>query len=76
MTESKYPCKLCGGETTRGFLADHHKSNYFVGKWIEGEPDHVEFMGLQGNVKTAGRRQFDIRSLRCEKCGYLELYAV
>jgi len=76
MSEEKYRCRLCGGDTSRGFVSDFHSSNYFVAKWVEGEPEQTEFLGLKSNVKTAGRRQFEVRSVRCEKCGYLELYGI
>ena len=35
------------------------------------------FLGVKGsNIEIGGRRQFSVRSLRCERCGFLELYAV
>jgi len=70
-------CKNCGNDTARGFLADLGKANYFLAKWVEGEPERKEFLGLTAsNVEVSGRRQLSVRALRCESCGYLELYAV
>jgi hypothetical protein len=77
MSEDSPKCRNCGGSTTRGFLADVTRSSYFVAKWVEGEPVKASLFGLQGdNVEIGGRRQFMVRSLRCEQCGLLEFYGV
>jgi len=77
MAQEEYKCSKCGHSTSRGFVADYSDGANFVAKWIEGEPAQVSFLGVKGsNVETGGRRQFSIRTLRCERCGFLELYAV
>jgi hypothetical protein len=49
----------------------------FMAKWTEGDPQHAQVFGLVGeNVDVRGRRQYSVRSLRCDQCGFLELYAV
>jgi ribosomal protein L37E len=77
MSEEGFKCAKCGHQTTRGFLADYSDAAYFVAKWIEGEPVQRTVFGITGNnVETHGRREYNVRTLRCERCGFLELYAV
>ena len=77
MTQEAYKCIKCGFETARGFVADYSEGSDFVVRRVEGEPQNVTIFGITGkNVETRNRRQFNVRSLRCERCGFLELYAV
>ena len=77
MAQEAYKCIKCGFAASRGFVADYSDGANFVAKWIEGEPEQVSFLGVKGsNIEIGGRRQFSVRSLRCERCGFLELYAV
>jgi hypothetical protein len=77
MARDVYKCIKCGHSTSRGFGADYSDGANSVAKWIEGEPAQMSFLSVKGiNVETGGRRQFSIRTLRCERCGFLELYAV
>lgn len=39
--------------------------------WVEGEQEKSFWAG----IKTSGRAQFNVRAMRCEKCGFLEFYA-
>ena len=41
-----------------------------VNRWIEGAPEK-HWYGL----KVRGRKQFDVQTFRCNRCGYLESYA-
>ena len=54
---------------TTGFILDQNQGPK-VSNWIEGRPEK----GFWG-MKVKGRRQFEINADRCEKCGFLELYA-
>lgn len=77
MTAESYKCPKCNGSMFRGFIAERSDNASFVANWIEGEPINRKMFGITGmNVEVHGRRQFGIRSLRCEQCGFLELYAV
>lgn len=77
MAQEEYKCIKCGYSTSRGFVADYSDGANFIAKWVEGEPQKVKFLGIEGtNIEVGGRRQYNIRSLRCERCGFLELYAV
>ena len=77
MAQEGYKCVKCGFEASRGFLVDYSEGSDFLVRWVEGEPQSVTIFGITGkNVETRNRRQFNVRSLRCERCGFLELYAV
>jgi len=77
MRQEVHKCIKCGFEATRGFIVDYSEGSDFQVRWVEGEPQNVTVFGITGrNVETRGRRQFNVRSLRCERCGFLELYAV
>jgi hypothetical protein len=54
---------------TTGYLLDSGEAPK-VTEWIEGPPDK-SFWGL----KLKNRRRFPVVADRCERCGFLELYA-
>jgi len=77
MTEPAFECPKCNGTMNLGYLSDYSEHSVFIAKWIEGEPTPRTFLGITGtNVETHGRAMLDVRALRCEHCGFLELYAV
>lgn len=77
MTQQAYKCGKCGESSTHGFIVDYSDNSDFLVRWVEGEPHQMVRFGITGrNLDTAGRRQFGVRSMRCERCGFLELYAV
>jgi hypothetical protein len=41
-------------------------------QWLEGEPERSFWVGL----KTKGRESHPVRTFRCDRCGYLESYAI
>lgn len=55
---------------TIGYLLDQGQAAQ-AAEWIEGEPEKHWLTGL--NFKN--RRRFPITADRCERCGFLELYA-
>jgi len=63
-------CPKCGSPMTTGFLLDH-KDHPRETEWIEGTPEKSFWSGL--NLKN--RRRFPVVADRCERCGFLELYA-
>jgi len=71
MRQSK-ECSKCGGRMTDGFLLDTTHGGYQVGKWVEGAPQKSFWVGL----KLRGSKQVEITTWRCERCGYLESYAL
>jgi rubrerythrin len=54
-----------------GFVQDSHEHRIRTARWIEGAPEKSFFNGL----KTKGKRQYDVVTYRCSRCGYLEEYA-
>ena len=62
-------CRKCGSPMTTGFLLDSGEAPK-VTEWIEGPPEK-SFWGL----KLKNRRRFPVVADRCERCGFLELYA-
>ena len=66
-------CLRCRGPMEPGFVVDRgHHSAPDTQSWVEGQPERTFWRGL----KTAGREKHPVRTFRCERCGYLESYAV
>ncbi len=77
MIEPQYNCSKCGGGMIKGFAADKSEQYYMKLSWVDGEPEQVSLLGIKGdNIKIYDRERFDVRGLRCQKCGFLELYAI
>jgi hypothetical protein len=77
MMDETHECPKCKGTMTKGFIVDRTGplsaivQAFMQAQWAEGEPK----LGLFG-VQVGGRRLYRITTYRCEKCGYLEDYAV
>ena len=66
-------CPRCGGPMEQGFVLDRaHGDSMRTQEWLEGEPVKSFWSGL----KTKGREKHPVRTFRCERCGYLESYAI
>lgn len=77
MSVSEYICSKCGGNMIKGFAADKSENYFTKLSWVDGDPEHVSLLGIKGdNVKVFNRVRRDVRGLRCEQCGFLELFAV
>lgn len=63
-------CPKCGSPMTTGFLLERDQGAKTT-EWIEGDPEKSVWTGL----KLKGRRRFPVVADRCERCGFLELYA-
>jgi hypothetical protein len=55
-----------------GFVLDANQSSVAVSKWVEGAPEKSAWTGL----KLSGRGRSEIATWRCNRCGFLEQYAV
>jgi predicted nucleic-acid-binding Zn-ribbon protein len=56
-----------------GFIADYKGTfSARVETWVEGEPT----TSFWKNLKIKDRKQLAVTSYRCERCGYLESYAL
>lgn len=77
MTDVRFSCVKCGANMIKGFAADRSEHYYMKLAWVDGEPKQASLLGIKGdNVDIRGEARREIRGLRCERCGYLELYAV
>ncbi|HEX8244559.1 MAG TPA: hypothetical protein VF541_13730 [Longimicrobium sp.] len=56
---------------TSGFLLDHGDKGNSTTEWVEGAPEKSFWTGL----KLKDRRRYPVVADRCERCGFLELYA-
>ena len=63
-------CPRCGNPMTTGYLLDNSQAPKPL-EWVEGAPEKSFWSG----VKLKGRRRFPVVADRCERCGFLELYA-
>lgn len=77
MNDARFSCAKCGGEMIKGFAADKSEHYFMKLAWIDGEPRQASLLGIKGdNIDLGGETRRDVRGLRCQRCGYLELYAV
>ena len=64
-------CVKCGGSMHEGFVLDHGDSGaQTIATWHEGAPRKSFWLGIK-----EGDSQTNIRTYRCQRCGYLESYA-
>lgn len=64
-------CPKCQGSMGEGFIIDHLHGGYGVSSWLEGVPVKSFWRGL----KLQGRQPMEVRTFRCNRCGFLESYA-
>lgn len=64
-------CPKCGSRMTTGFVLGQSSQARVQAEWVEGAVEKSFWTGI--NLK--GRRRFPVTADRCEKCGFLELYA-
>ena len=66
-------CPKCGGDMEVGFLRDRARGNLSrPAEWMEGAPEITWF----GALKMSSSTRYAVEAFRCEKCGFLEQYAV
>ncbi len=63
-------CVKCNGGMTRGFILDNTYGGRLVNHWSQGEPQSSMWVGTK-----APETNIPIAVFRCERCGYLEMYA-
>ena len=65
-------CPKCSGAMQPGFVVDHGHFNISqFGEWAVGKPQRGRWSAL----KIPPARRFQIRGVRCERCGFVEIYA-
>lgn len=65
-------CGKCGGAQERGFIPDEYRNRNEVTVWVRGAP--VRQPGT-GALDLGGAQMWQVVTLRCTACGYLESYA-
>jgi predicted nucleic-acid-binding Zn-ribbon protein len=64
-------CPKCRSKMDEGFIQDETYGSVHASKWVEGAPEKSFWTGL----KTSGKKQVQVSTFRCARCGYLESYA-
>jgi predicted nucleic-acid-binding Zn-ribbon protein len=64
-------CPKCSGTMAEGSMPQYRKGAVILSEWLEGAPEKRAFFG----VKIDGKNGYEIKAMRCESCGFLELYA-
>jgi len=66
-------CGKCGGRLIRGSVLNRDSNGgKSLCSWVEGVPERSVWTGL----RTKGVEVLPIASYRCQRCGFLEHYAV
>ena len=66
-------CPKCQGRMTEGFIVDSGDyGTASVSTWQGGEPKKSFWTGLKQDKKA----QLQVTTWRCDRCGFLENYAV
>ncbi len=65
-------CPKCGGSMAEGFVVDQGYGSAHVSTWQHGEPKKSIWFG----VKQSKSDQLEVSSWRCQRCGFLESYAL
>lgn len=65
-------CPRCDGRMAEGFVLDHGYGTTHISTWQAGEPRKSFWQG----VKQVKAEQKPVSTLRCDRCGYLESYAI
>lgn len=69
-SEQRQACPECGGKMEPGAVVDFRRNSPKPSEWVEGQ---VESSVWTGAIKNERRLQID--AYRCQRCGYLKLYA-
>ena len=65
-------CPKCDGSMTDGFILDEGYGTYRVSTWQAGEPRKSIWQGIKQNKQE----QLKVSTRRCQRCGFLESYAL
>jgi hypothetical protein len=72
MEKNDRRCSICGGVMVEGFILDFYKENQTATRWVEGKPEKT-FIGA---VAFSDRQNYHITAFRCDRCSYLEFFAI
>jgi zinc-ribbon domain len=65
-------CGKCGGLMERGFIPDEYRNRNEITVWVRGAPVRHPSTGI---LDLGGVQMWQVVTLRCTTCGYLESYA-
>ena len=75
-------CSECGGEMQEGFIADYAYADRMIlpSRWVAGSPEirSPSFWGIYVDLRRLINNQkekYYITTYRCNRCGFLKLYA-
>lgn len=71
MSESNTNCPKCSAELEEGFILDYTHGAIVPSNWVEGEPVKSFWTG----TKISDKKQLQVKTFRCVRCGFLESYA-
>jgi predicted nucleic-acid-binding Zn-ribbon protein len=71
MAQAKH-CPKCSTSMAEGFVVDVSHGTMAVTNWVEGAPEKNMWTGL----KLSGKARSEIATWRCNRCGFLEQYAL
>jgi hypothetical protein len=69
--DSKCLNNKCGGTLEEGFIRDAVPFGSASAAWYQGPLERSRWMG----VKTIGKVHYQVRTYRCNQCGFLESFA-
>ena len=73
MPSDRHECPKCGRQMHPGYFLDSkHGERRGATEWVAGPPQKSFWMGL----KIKGREVVPVTVFRCERCGFLESYAL
>jgi hypothetical protein len=67
-----HQCGKCSSDMEEGFVVDQAESTYSLEKWVAGNPEKNWLTG----ISLKGKVVYEVRTLRCVSCGFLESYAL
>jgi len=71
MTIEEIRCSKCAAKMVQGFVPYHMKQLALVPGWYAGQPKKSFWTRTKAPIEEG----IPIGAFRCEKCGFLELYA-
>ena len=71
MKSDQKKCPKCSGNMVQGFVPDYSHQQALLEGWHEGQPKK----SFWTETKAPRAEGIPVGAFRCEKCGFLELYA-
>lgn len=71
-------CSECGGNMQMGFPLDQSYTGVMQSEWVEGDVDIKKTIfgkKVADFFNGRGRKKYNVFAYRCERCGFMKLYA-